>query len=550
MGRDIDRLYRNRLIYELLMRDVLCEANKDVALAMQRIRGIASFAWKNHTGCFADARLEVAGQKLGADLRQWRLSDFSSNKRDVIESFCKKDGRKRILFVVSSLWKVGGHTRLFLRFLNSESSSKKLLVVIDQRKEDVWEDVVHQCKDSNIEMMSLSDLGLEDRAGALSGLRALSDFVHCFTKPDDPVPLVAFAQGGGSPVLFNNHAHFWYGIGTSVVDVCVSNRLPFMEHAYTFRYGQQHRCLPFPQSAESQEISVEMKKVAARRLGIPENVTVLLSAGTREKYLPGSRYDFFKTAEKVLATYPDVYLLVAGLEIGTDILSLKKLHNHPRFKLYGCCDLKPLYLAADIFLESFPISSLQAVQEAVACGGACPFFMYGTRNNLFSYRADKEFVSCENFYSRTEGEYIAKLGMLISQLSSRQATIIRDITAFLSDRSARATDLVDALYENAVTLSHTGSNPEQTVWDSSDYSHLLAEASPDISVTLLALRDVSIRGFLRILFGLYIAGGLGTLEMLNILWIKLRRHVASICRRVAREARGFRMNRAIKIKKS
>jgi hypothetical protein len=494
------RLQSNRRIYEHLVKDLECSADGSCTTrVIRKLKSLSFFAWHNHPGCFADARVENVGLEAGRSLPQYDLQQLTGKNRDAVQKFRAEKDLPKILFVATSVWEIGGHGRQLLHWIKGVSSAKKLLVVTGQTGEHVWDETIRVCRDTCTEVVFLGGISDLECAQILTSIQNISDVTICVTNPDDPATLLAFARDGGSPVVFSNHAHFWFGLGTSVADVCISNLSGFQEHAKTYRFGRQHIHAVIHRCLQLEIIQPEQKKLTAAELGLPEGMTILFSAGTKTKYLSTAHYDFFRTARKILDAIPDVFLIVAGIENPRRFPSLGPLLNHPRFRLYGYRDLRPLYLAADIFLESFPVSSLGAVRESVQHGGACPFFMYGREASLFSSRAIREFESCREYYTRTEEEYIHKLKDLVNDSKGKRSRIVDEIVNYMQHYYDGIPNLEEELKGIKAQETHRISRPVTTKWDDSEYSQILAEASWPMRDALMELQGISARCFLRIL---------------------------------------------------
>jgi hypothetical protein len=216
-----------------------------------------------------------------------------------------------------------------------------------------------------------------------------------------------------------NHAHFSFGFGPSVSDLIANTTEAFRELSAKYRFARRTaRLIGVAGLAPMHRQPVD-KRAAKAALGLSPDAPMVLSIGNEAYYSPANGYDFFRTAEKLLAASPDVTLIVVGVRQVSPLVP-DGLRAHPRCRWAGpVLDPVPYYEAADLCLESFPMPSLGAVGEAVVYGEAFPIPVYGKGENFL--RVSQAPVLDYSFRPADEAEYVAYITELLAQLTIRRA---------------------------------------------------------------------------------------------------------------------------------
>ena len=98
---------------------------------LQFIRQIAGFAFHYHPGRFADGALENPALRIGQELdRHDKCVQGRSTLHEV-------NGRRHILHVATTVFAVGGHTRIIRHWTNLDTDSRHSLVLTEQEEHPV-----------------------------------------------------------------------------------------------------------------------------------------------------------------------------------------------------------------------------------------------------------------------------------------------------------------------------------------------------------------------------------------------------------------------------
>ncbi|HET9603909.1 MAG TPA: hypothetical protein VFO96_06425 [Gemmatimonadales bacterium] len=380
-------------------------------VALRRVREAARLACFAHTGRFADGSLEEIAVNIGQG------SGSSAPPSAAVPRSRTGGDARRVLHVISRALPTGGHTRLMRNWIANDRASRHSVALLEQGRAPVpgfIEQVINAGGGSLARAPRSSSL--TERARWLRDLAVTqADTIVLHIHQFDVVPIVAFAVDGCPPVCFANHADHMFWLGTSVTDAVVSIREFGNELAERRRFGRLPHILPIPMELER---AVVERQVARASLGIADDAVALLTVGSRYKYIPDGKYDFFRTMGKILAANVRAILLVVGF-VRADV------SGHPsvvkwgdRIRFFGQRpELAAFHGAADLYLDAFPYSSFTAVLEAAAAG-VCPVLMYDP--------VPQQYVADDPGFRRIshqcdEASYLAHVQQLLDDRALRHA---------------------------------------------------------------------------------------------------------------------------------
>lgn len=421
-------LESNALLYETCLRELgrIARARGESAMAMAEM--VAGFAWRQHPGRFADGALEnlilARGRDLAPPLHSNEVPDMAG----------------LTLHVASEVYPTGGHSRVLTKWIQRDKSCSHGLVLTRQSAplpkylSQIWESV-------GVRPVIL-DVNKSIESRALS-LRAISKGVRRVVlhhHPDDPVPLLAFATEKTAPVILFNHAHFNFGLGTSIAELVV-NTLPYYGRlSLERRAARQIEYMIGSSGLEPMSVEEVDKKAAKRALGLPAECSVALTVGNQLYYTPNDIYDFFRTTQNLLAQCKDLYVLFVGVSADFSCVP-DALRSHGRVRFYGPVpNPRRYYQAADIHLESFPMPSLGAVTEAVSIGEAYPVPAYGETESII--RPD---IPYWPWRARNEPEYLSQVRALLDDVRAARG-VARDLRERIAEVDARFAGQFERLY--------------------------------------------------------------------------------------------------------
>lgn len=316
----------------------------------------ACYAWFHPTGLFSSRELEDLLIQIGSRV----AAKCSNPKRSFAES------PKDVIHVFTEAYKLGGHTRLAWRWIESDVARSHSVVFTSQGHLEVPTPLKTAVAASGGKLHFLDRYpgGVLTRALALRRLAESADHVVLHIHPHDVIPLIAFAQKEGRPPLtFLNHNDHVFWLGAFFVDQVAQMRDSGLRLSQARRGIAEACCtyLPIPLGPEPLPYS---RAEAKKQLGIPEEAVVLLSVATPYKYSSICEKHFTDLLQPILNKHREALLIVVGpKEEGKWALAASR--SEGRLKVVGKVEgVERYYRAADVYVDSFPFSSLTSLLEA------------------------------------------------------------------------------------------------------------------------------------------------------------------------------------------
>jgi hypothetical protein len=195
--------------------------------------------------------------------------------------------------------------------------------------------------------------------------------LHLF--PDDIVPSLAL-ENVVQPVIFvNNSDHtFWVGRQVSTVFALLRDIPGFSVEEYRGIDASSTSILPIPLPACAD--SSPSRDDAKRALGLSPDTVVLATVASSFKFAPLDGLGFLDLVTPVLKANPDARLLAVG-PAHDGAWSRASALADGRIRAFGSTPETALvYRAADIYLDSYPFSSITSLLEAGSL--AVPLLVY------------------------------------------------------------------------------------------------------------------------------------------------------------------------------
>ena len=209
------------------------------------------------------------------------------------------------------------------------------------------------------------------RAARLRQLAAeCADVVVLHAHQWDVVPSIAFAAGGGPPVVLLNHADHAFWIGAGIADLVVDIRDSGLALSKRFRMVRRSTLLPVP--LEDRGIVPHDRTIAATRVGdrwLLDAKLVLLTIGSGYKYRDVSGLEFAQTLTRIVEVLPGSVVVAVGPDASDPLWQSLAANTQGRVRAVGSDpELTAWHRAADPYLEGFPIGSYTAMLEAALAG--------------------------------------------------------------------------------------------------------------------------------------------------------------------------------------
>ncbi len=364
----------NREVFRLLCEQAVEDGRKgNIGSAVFSAIVAAEYAVHNHPGVFVDSGLEHlfvrSSEALGDGSRA--MTSHSHSKRAVKH-------KRRVLHVITTAYTLGGHARWAANWILNDPASFHSVVLLRQLREPLPQylaKAVHS-RAGRIIRLDVWPGAVLERARRLRAMARDFDYVVLYTHPSDPCPALAFASGAcRSRIILANHAEHLFGIGVTAANTFCNLRQSSADLAAQRRgIAANHlSMLPLPLEMPRRRLS---RRDAKLRLGVPEDSVVLLTIGAAYKYSCFAGLDFFDLHRTLMRRDPKLYLLAAGpsphqrQQVVGDAVD-------GRVRMLGTrADLRELFEAADLILESYPFGSTTAALQGGSYGNPVLTLMY------------------------------------------------------------------------------------------------------------------------------------------------------------------------------
>lgn len=317
----------------------------------------AHYAWMNHTGLFASPELENALWGLGA-----RVPRPGGQVR-------RTPHPRTVLHVVTQCYGTGGSTQAIACWIEQDQGRRHRVCITRQRGAPPPDKIVAPlAAPSDLIRLDTQRGGLMERAARLRALAIDADVVVLHVHPYDVVPMIAFAGARGlPPVIYVDHCDHVFWLGTSIASVVMHMRDSGRRLAAARRGLDPARSTVVPRPLRPIGRIVNRAE-AKRRLGIDPDQVLLVTAADGSKYRPVGSLSFLELVLPVLERHENAMLHAAGpWPDGAWQAAAERTGGRIR-ALGPLPDVRPLQEAADVYLDSYPFSSLTSLLEAGTLG--------------------------------------------------------------------------------------------------------------------------------------------------------------------------------------
>lgn len=355
----VERLDENWRVFDRLVRraERLAGRGRDEPAAVAAMTA-ATFAWCNPTGVFASGALEEVLADLAARLPQ-PAAAVPGRPAGV---------RPRVLHVVSQVYGTGGHTQMLANWLRLDTDREHHVCLTGQGDREVPDKLtaVLASHDSLVRL-DARHRRLVDRAAELRDLARAHDHVVLHVHPNDVVAAIGLAArtDGRPEVLLVNHADHVFWVGVSAADRVVNLRQSGA------RLNVERRGVPEARNAfvvrPLQLREREHPRAEARAaLGLPPDALVVASAADTYKYAAAGGETLLDVLLPAVRDVPGAELHVAGPAPDGEWSVLAEQGLGRAWGLLP--DVHTFLEAADVYVDSYPFSSLTSMLEAAAMG--------------------------------------------------------------------------------------------------------------------------------------------------------------------------------------
>ncbi|MFC3167235.1 hypothetical protein [Paracoccus fontiphilus] len=322
------------------------------AASLAQVAANHAVVW--HPGIFASGALDDLLGRLGAAALPM---PFKRGER--------RAGPLEILHVVTQVSAIGGHVRMLWHWIGEDGGNRHSLAMTRQTAPLPGPLVkAVQAAGGTVSHVNRTPGGLLPWARNLQALLAKADLVVLHVHNQDIIPFLALGgMAERPPVLLVNHADHVFWLGAGLVDCVLSTRQSGHRLCADRRGFPPERNLVLPLCLEPPPPAVPRAQ-AKRHLGLPEDSVVILTLARSVKYRSLGGQSFADALVPVLKGDRRRHLVAVGPKGSVDWSAAMAQVPGQITVLPETTETEQFFAAADVFVDSFPFSSITSMLEA------------------------------------------------------------------------------------------------------------------------------------------------------------------------------------------
>ncbi|WP_261164880.1 glycosyltransferase [Microbacterium sp. Marseille-Q6965] len=378
--------------------------------AMEWCRVAMTFAMTNPTGRLRSARFERVADRIA----QRALAPSAPVAP-------RAGGRRRVLHVLTEAASIGGLSKLAERWIRRDTASRSDVVVV--RQDDVTAGLREACAAVGGTARALGAGDPLARAARLRELAGGVDMVVCHLQPDDPVSAVAFGSGyAGAPVIVFDHAdHLMLAAPTRATTIAefraagaaLTRRLRGYDDDAVVRLPLLVPAVP------------DVRPATREELGMAPGTVVAMTVARAVKFGDTRmRPSFGELIAAALEAEPSLAFCAIGPGEDDGPFPWLRRRFPGRVRALGpVTDPAPYLRAADLYLDTFPFSSLTSLLEA--CGAGLPAVTLDAHEGHARALGIADFVVDERDRPRDPDALVARIAQLVRDAGERAEASVR-----------------------------------------------------------------------------------------------------------------------------
>lgn len=366
-----ERIEAHRRRFDELLAAAQTKLERGDAEAGARLAQVAAaLAWHSPTGLFSSPRLESLLATIGQRLATTANPATKTAGTDASGARGSSSDRiGSVLHVFTTAYLVGGHTRLAWRWIERDGQRRHSAAVTRQGFEPIPRPLAEAVAASGGDVVRVDRAAgdLLGRARSMAMAAATVDVVVLHTHPFDVVPPLALQllRGTGSrpPTIVLNHADHLFWIGLRAADLVLHLRASGSRLSIARRGLPEERSAILPLPLPTAQPAAD-RDAARRRFGYSERDVVAVSIASGYKFGPAGGTGLLDLVRRAGDRRSSLRVLAVGPGGRPDWVEAER-STSGRIRALGLQpDVGPVYAAADIYLDSYPFSSLTSMLEA------------------------------------------------------------------------------------------------------------------------------------------------------------------------------------------
>lgn len=335
-----------------------CFKSKQINDCLIYLKLAAEIAATTHIGDFYNSKLELMLKEIARDL-------FSDQQYPEINKI--EDNPRRIIHIATEIYEVGGHTRLMLNWVDGDEQDENHILLTNRRVQDYPSKLLNMYQ-KRFRIMNTGLFNGDERIRKIREIALKYDYIVLHIHPEDIYTYIALVDIN-RPVIFLNHADHRFWLGRDISNLFLEIREEGAKISSERRgIPESHQQL-FPIPLKNP--IVKTKQEARNQLNIPQDRLVVLSIASAHKYLHLEEVELEETLIEVANGVDNVeFIFIGPSENSRDWKRVVKLCGGKVTVLGEVTEVDEYYLAADIYLDSYPVSSLTSLLDAAKYGVA------------------------------------------------------------------------------------------------------------------------------------------------------------------------------------
>jgi hypothetical protein len=318
----------------------------------------AAFAWRCPLGKLAEPRLENVLGEIGV----------RCCVAGAVRDNAPAPEPQRILHLGTRADPIGGHTRILCRWIEADSDREHVVMLTAQGATPVPERLRRALSAGGSELSCQRNASLLASAQSVAEVAATCDRAVIHSAPSDVVPALALAGPPRLvPTVLVNHADHVFWLGTGAADVVAHLRYGAVSVSATHRGISRARSVVVPIPLD-QPPPASRREAARAQLGVGPSDVLVLTIAAEYKFADSGGTHFLDAVLPAVESDSRIVVRAIGPRpIGRWLAAEEASLGRVR-ALGEQSEIADYYVAADIYLDSFPVPSFTSLLEAGQAG--------------------------------------------------------------------------------------------------------------------------------------------------------------------------------------